>query len=242
LVSKDRVVAPPNAVRWIGDKGFPMWTGYGLTQTPAVQAGDLTLTAYVHEHRLAAARGGKEVWNVVAGGRIGFAPVVHQNLAIFGSHDGAVYAVHLADGSIAWRFLAAPADKRHVVLGQMESAWPVFGVALDEGKLYCSAGRHEGLDGGIHFYGLDPSTGKMAWHVKMNRGLETERTPKRDRDYTHERAGGYDGRPIFNDVVQVKDGKLWLFNHAWVDLSAPKDAIVEPETLVPPGLTVGARQ
>ena len=39
----------------------------------------------------------------VAGGRVSSPPVVHQGRAFFGSHDGYVYAVNLADGAQAWR-------------------------------------------------------------------------------------------------------------------------------------------
>jgi hypothetical protein len=110
------------------------WYGYSQETTTPVQAGDLSLVAHVHEHRLTASRDGEQVWNFVAGGRITEPPVVHQKLILFGCHDGYVYAVNLDDGSLAWRFLAAPTDRRHVVFGQVESAWPVFNVALYEGK------------------------------------------------------------------------------------------------------------
>jgi outer membrane protein assembly factor BamB len=219
--------------RWTarGGEGRSIWLGYGLAQTPPVQAGDLTLVAYVQEHRLAATRGGKEVWNFVAGGRIGSPPVVHEGLAIFGCHDGYVYAVNLKDGSLAWRFLAAPADRRHVVMNQVESVWPVYGVVLHEGRLYFSAGKHAELDGGVHFYCLDPRGGKMQWHVKYRCGLTSHNDPPRS---TAER-----NKRIINDVVEVHDGKVWLFEMPVVDLANPKDTIINPETLAPLQLRTG---
>jgi HEAT repeat protein len=204
------------------------------------------LSAYVHEHRLAAVRGGREVWNFVAGGRIGSPPVVFGGLAVFGCHDGHVYAVRLEDGTPAWRFLAAPADRRHVVMGQMESVWPVFNVVLHEGKLYCSAGRHPEFDNGIHFYCLDPRTGELQWHVRHLRGLSTESlTPRRSSASTMAHSKNEplneDASWVINDVIEVRDGKVWLGDLPMVDLADPRDAIINPETVAPPYLGPGAR-
>jgi hypothetical protein len=41
---------------------------------------------------------------------------------------------------------------------------------------------------------------------------------------------------IINDVVEVRDGKVWLFETPVADLANPKDTIINPETLVPPGV------
>jgi outer membrane protein assembly factor BamB len=239
--------------RWTarGGTGRAIWLGYGLTETPPVEAGDLTLVAHVQEHRLAAVRDEKEVWNFVAGGRIGSPPVVHQGLAIFGCHDGYVYAVNVKDGSPAWRFLAAPADRRHVVMNQVESVWPVYGVVLSEGNLYFSAGKHAELDSGVHFYCLDPASGKMKWHVKWLSGLSSDRyTPREGMrlDSAKEELGLRQGawfdpernKRIINDIIEVRDGKVWLFEMPVVDLADPKDTILNPETLVPPQLVRSA--
>ena len=228
--------------RW-GEQ-FHQWPGYALTRTAPVQAGDLTLVAHVHEHRLAASRGGTEVWNFVAGGRIGSPPVVHKGLAIFGSHDGYVYAVNLKDGTQAWRFLAAPADRRHVVLGQVESAWPVFNVVVEDGKVYCAAGRHEEMAGGIHFYCLDAATGAVRWHVKRRCGLESDLEPIRQRKNTGDDRGTErlkrgvlsDGRAQMNDVIELRDGQIRLHDVPVVDVAAPADSVKYPRTLVPPQL------
>jgi outer membrane protein assembly factor BamB len=224
-----------------GGKRYALWQGYGRIETPPVEADGLTLTAYVHEHRLAASRAGREAWNFVAGGRIGSPPVIAGGKAVFGSHDGHVYAVNLKDGSLAWRFLAAPADRRHVVMGQVESAWPVFNVVLESGRLYCAAGRHEELQGGIHFWCLDPASGAVRWHVKRRYGLDTESTPLRQRASLNARQLQItDGRPMFNDAIEVRDGKIWLFEQEAVDLADPKDTIINPETLLPPQLGAAA--
>jgi outer membrane protein assembly factor BamB len=217
------------------------WPNYGLRQTPPVLAGDLTLVAHVHEHRLAASRGGQEIWNVVAGGRIGAPPVVHRDRVLFGCHDGYVYAVSLKDGGPLWRFLAAPADRRHLMLGQIESAYPVFNAVLDGDTLYCSAGRHEDLEGGIHFYALDPATGAMKWHVSRRRGMESSLEPYRQRkNYKGERGEVpgvlSDGRAQMNDRLELRDGKLWLHGVPVVDVAAPKDDEMYGKTILPPQL------
>jgi len=235
--------------RWTarGGTGRAIWLGYDLTQTAPVQAGDLSLVAHVQEHRLCASRGGKEVWNFIAGGRIGSPPVVHDGLAIFGCHDGCVYGVNLKDGSLAWRFLAAPADRRHVAMNQVESVWPVFGVVLSEGKVYFSAGRHAELDGGVHFYCLDAATGKMRWHTRWLSGLSSDKfTPREMQKVVDEKSGkavSFDperNKRIINDIIEVRDGKVWLFEMPVVDLADPKDTIINPETLVPPQLQAAA--
>jgi outer membrane protein assembly factor BamB len=222
------------------------WPGYGLTQTTPVQAGDLTLVAHVHEHRLAATRGGQEVWNFVAGGRIGAPPVLYRGRAIFGCHDGNVYAVDLRDGSLAWRFLAAPVERQHMMLGQLESATPVFNVVLGGDNLYCSAGRHEELDGGIHFYSLDAATGAVRWHVSRRRGMESDLEPYRQRkNYAGQRGEVpgvlSDGRAQMNDRLELREGKLWLHGVPLVDVSAPKDDVMYARTVLPPQLMEAKR-
>jgi hypothetical protein len=160
------------------------WPGYGLRQTAPVQAGDLTLVAHVHEHRLTALREGKEVWNVVAGGRIGAPPVVYRDLAIFASHDGYVYAVKAKDGTPAWRFLAAPADRL---------------------------------------------------------GMESDLEPYRQRKNYYGQRGEVpgvlsDGRAQMNDLLELREGKLWLHGVPLVDATAPKGDIMYPRTIIPPQL------
>ncbi len=222
-----------------------VWQNYDVDVTEPVAAGDLSLVAYAQEHRLAGIRDGKELWNFVAGARISCPPVTHGNLAIFASHDGYVYAVNVASGAPAWRFLAAPADKRHLVFGQLESAWPVFNVLLHEGKAYFAAGRHPELDGGLHFYCLDPATGKMLWHKKYLRGLATEKlTPERAASGSGWAARGagphnipnYDASWIIADPITIQDNKIYMRHFPVVELGDPKDTIINPQTLVPPQL------
>ena len=171
--------------------------------------------AYVHEHLLRATRGDQPLWDFVAGGRISSPPVIYRDLALFGCHDGYVYAVKLSDGSLVWRFLAAPADRRHVVFGQFESAWPVFNVALDKGKAYFAAGRHGDLDGGIHVYCVDPVSGTLQWHAKYLRGLTTDKNTRFN--FAPEGHEGKIGKNkerwnsyVINDPIEVRNGKIYI--------------------------------
>lgn len=100
-------------------------------RTAEVRAGDTTLSAAVHTHRLECRdSANRVVWQFMADARISAAPVVVGKRTIFAAHDGYVYAVNLDDGSLAWRFLAAPRHRWIVVHGQLESSWPIFGVTL----------------------------------------------------------------------------------------------------------------
>ena len=87
-----------------------------------------------------------------AGGRIDSPPTIYRGLAIFGCADGCVYCLTASDGTLRWKFRAAPADVRLVSYGQLESPWPVPGsVLVVNGIVYCAAGRTAYLDGGIEF-------------------------------------------------------------------------------------------
>ncbi len=140
------------------------WTrGLPRQETEAVEAGGLRIAAVVHEHRVEARRAGAVAWSVTADGRISHAPLVHDGRAYFGSHDGWVYAVSLSDGARLWRRRVAPYARKIVAYGQLESSWPVYGLALHEGRLVASAGTHPELGGGVFVAGLDPQTGEAAW-------------------------------------------------------------------------------
>jgi len=74
------------------------------------------------------------------------------------------------DGSLVWRFLAAPDERMIVSRGQLESVWPVHGsVLVIDDTVYFSAGKSSYLDGGLRFYGLEPHTG----HKVVETVLET---------------------------------------------------------------------
>ncbi len=141
------------------------WTAaVGGTPTGLVSAGGIVLVASKHRHTVRAldAGTGKTEWTFTAGGRIDSPPTLCGNGAIVGSADGFVYCLRTGDGTLAWRFRAAPADLRTVSYGQVESVWPVTGsVLIHDGRVYCTAGRSSFLDGGMRIFVLDPATGKL---------------------------------------------------------------------------------
>ena len=153
----DRLPAGPVAADWTRQ-----WRADKL-ETQPVQAGGLDLVAVIHQHRLEARRDGKVVWSVTADARVSSPPVVMGDIAVFGSHDGSVYGVSLPAGRLEWRYQLAPALRLIGVNGQLENAWPVFGVAAAGDQVIASAGTHAELHAGVSVAALDPATGRPAW-------------------------------------------------------------------------------
>ena len=146
---------------------------------------------------------GRPLWQYTTGGRIDSSPTLHRGMVLFGSTDGWVYCLSAADGQLAWRFRAAPDERRIVVHSQLESAWPVHGsVLVQDGVAYCTAGRSSYLDGGIWVYALDPETGKVL-HEKRLEGPEP--------DVTREAGRPFDMEGARSDLL-VSDGTdLYMF-------------------------------
>ena len=143
--------------------------GTKLSQ-PVVAGGKLFLSA-VDTHAVYAldAASGQEVWHFIAGGRIDSPPTLYRGLALFGCADGCVYALDASDGQLAWKFWAAPSDRKLVSYGQVESVWPLAGsVLVQNGRLYCVAGRSMFLDGGLRMVILKPETGELIYENVMD--------------------------------------------------------------------------
>ncbi len=117
---------------------------------------------------------GVPAWSYTAGARVDSPPTFYQGRVIFGSADGWVYSLRAADGRLIWRFRVAPDDRRLVAYDQLESAWPVSGAVLVEnGSVYCVAGRSSFLDGGMRLVRLDPRTGQ-----KLSETILDEKDPE----------------------------------------------------------------
>jgi outer membrane protein assembly factor BamB len=115
------------------------------------------------------AASGNDIWSFTAGGRIDSAPTIYHGLVLFGCRDGRVYCLRATDGTLVWRFQAAP-DRRLVSYDQLESLWPVEGsVLVQDGVVYFAAGRSSFLNGGIVVYGLDARAGRVL-HTHMLEG------------------------------------------------------------------------
>ena len=141
----------------------------GKLTSPVIAEGTVLVASSDAHTVWALAEGdGKRLWTYTAGGRIDTPPTVHRGSALFGSADGWVYCLRLADGKLAWRHRAAPDDSLVMDRGQLESPWPVHGsVLVRNGVAYVAAGRSSFLDGGMHVFALDPATGKVLCHKRL---------------------------------------------------------------------------
>jgi outer membrane protein assembly factor BamB len=85
-----------------------------------------------------------------------------------GCRDGSVYCLNAHDGAVAWRFLAAPAIRLTISDDRLEGLWPVStSLLFHNGLIYAVAGRNSYLDGGIRLYALDPATGTVRHHCRL---------------------------------------------------------------------------
>jgi outer membrane protein assembly factor BamB len=110
------------------------------------------------------AASGKTRWRYRAGSRVELPPTLDQGRCLFGARDGWVYCLDANSGQLLWRFRAAPSERRIMVLGRLESPWPVTsGVLVQNGRAYFSAGRVPSTDGGLHVHAVDAATGKSLW-------------------------------------------------------------------------------
>lgn len=163
-------------------------TSLGGKLSSVVVAEGRVFVASVDTHAVQAldAATGRKLWNFTSGGRVDSPPTIWQGCVIFGSADGWIYCLRAADGALAWRFRAAPADQRLMAFEQLESPWPVSGSALvREGVAYAVAGRSAFLDGGMRLLALDARTGRKVFETVLN-----ERDPQT-------------GEPLQNFVKQL---------------------------------------
>lgn len=137
--------------------------------TQPVIAGEKVLVADKDNPALCAfaATTGKTLWRFLPGGRIDSSPAIYKGLVYFGATDGFVYCLSLSDGSLRWKYQAAPSLANHMYLERMEATHPVHGnVLVMNDRLYTVAGRSMFTDGGIRFLILDALTGrKIKEHV-----------------------------------------------------------------------------
>lgn len=182
----------------------------GRLSAPTIAAGKL-FTASVDTHTLHAlnANTGASVWSYTTGGRIDSPPTYYKGLVLFGSADGYVYALRAGDGVLAWRFRAAPMDRRMMAWEQLESAWPVHGsVLVHDDVLYCTSGRNMYIDGGVRLIRLDPMSGRLLGETVMN-----DKDPETGQDmhlaYLKKTQGN--NMPVAHSDILSCDGRqLWM--------------------------------
>ena len=107
---------------------------------------------------------GKLIWNHRLPALADSSPTIHKGLALVGCNDGWVYALRADNGKEVWRLRIAPAERRIVACGQLESSWPVLGgVVVVKGTAYAIAGRTTEVDGGLYVLAFDAASGRVLW-------------------------------------------------------------------------------
>ncbi len=149
--------------RWQADLG-------GRLTAPVVSGGRV-LVARVDTHTVYAldAASGRIQWSFIAGGAVDSPPTIDGGRVLFGAADGYVYCLRASDGQLVWRFRAAPIDQRLMAFEQLQSVWPVHGnVLVQNGTVWCVAGRSVFLDGGLRLIRLDATTGRLIGETVMD--------------------------------------------------------------------------
>jgi outer membrane protein assembly factor BamB len=159
---------------------------------------------------------GKKQWHYTVGGRVDSPPTWFEGLLLFGSADGFVYCLNADTGELAWRFLAAKADRRILAFEQVESLWPVHGsILVRDGVAHFVAGRSIFVDGGMVFYRLDAKTGTIVSETILD-----DRNPATGKD-AHELIQWLNmpvGRP---DILSCDDERIYMRSQAF-DLSGQR--------------------
>ncbi len=236
------ILNPRSSIRNLGDwptyRGDAMRSGFTRTKVPAqvkkawqtnvggklssvVVADGMLFVASVDTHTVHAldADSGQKVWSYTVGGRVDSPPTIHAGLALFGSADGWVYALRATDGQLAWRFRAAPIDRRTMAFEQLESLWPVHGsVLVQDGAVYCAAGRSMFLDGGVRMLKLDARTGKKLFEKALD-----ERKPGSDENLQADTM--WLNMPVALPDVLACDGKRIYMKSQVFDMDGKRGAM-----------------
>ena len=159
---------------------------------------------------------GAVAWTYTAGGRVDTPPTivgikgprgqgVGGSLCIFGSKDGWVYCLRASDGELVWRYRGAARERTIVSYDQLESAWPVSGAVLvQDGSVYCVAGRSMFLDGGLHLLKLDALTGEKQLEEIMGDTLPGSGKP------LHTTASRLDMPVALPDILSSDGKRLYM--------------------------------
>ena len=174
---------------------------------------------------------GKAQWRFITGCRIDSPPTILGGRVLFGCNDGYVYCLRAADGALAWRFRAAPYERRLVVDDRLESPWPVGGSVLSvNGLAYVLAGRSSYLDGGLFLYALDPASGTVR-HVCQFDGPHLKPNGPTESGFAMEGAKA--------DLLSTDGSRIYLFHNIFsLDLQQQPHQPVDRNGQVPQGLHV----
>ena len=142
-----------------------------ITPTPAIAVSGLVCFSGTDGIiRALDAKTGEHRWSAYTDGRVYYSPTFGDGLIYAGSADGYVYAFESGSGAEAWRFRAAPVERRIPVYGQLSSTWPVgSGVLVEDGIAYAAAGI--ACHDGTHVYALNADTGNIVWQNNKSSNL-----------------------------------------------------------------------
>ncbi|MFM2090923.1 MAG: hypothetical protein RLZZ127_1412, partial [Planctomycetota bacterium] len=205
---KPTVASTPQAQ--IASEWRTMIAAKGPFGTPSLAEGVVVVPAIQQQAVIALdPKTGRERWRVRVEGRIDSAPTVYKGLVLCGTRAGWIYALNRDDGSLVWRFMAAPAGRHIVANGQIESSWPLYGtITILDDTLWVNAGRHLATDDGVWWWGLDPLTGAIRKRFQSGFSGDWQRVSQmptvtaRGRqvpDSTFGRAGGNANLPLVSD-------------------------------------------
>lgn len=147
-------------------------TDLGTQATQPIIVGDRVFVSTPETNSIHAldAASGKVQWTFTSGGKSDTPPTWYKGRLLFGSTDGYVYCLNAEDGKLAWRFRAAPLDRRMVHFERVESVWPVNGnILVLDGEAVFVAGRSVFLDGGLRFIRLDALSGELLHESILDR-------------------------------------------------------------------------
>ncbi len=214
----------------------PAWQcELGGKLSPVVAAGGMVFVAQIDAHTVHAldAKSGAALWSFTAGGRVDTPPTIAEGRCVFGCRDGWVYCLRAADGALAWRFRAAPAEQRIVARGRLESCWPVHGsVLVRDGVVYCAAGRNSYLEGGVRLCRIDAATGRLLSETTID-----HRDPKTG----HQPKGVVRGTNMpgaMPDVLSSQGDSVFM-RHTRFDLAGKLQEPNEPHLFAPAGFLDG---
>lgn len=155
----------------IGQEWMNQWHGQGPVTGVSVAEG-VAVLALTDRHEVMAIdpATGKEKWRTVVEGRVDSQPTISRGAVYVGTRSGLLYAFNRDTGERLWTFRAAPRRDQIVVDGQLESLWPLFGtVTVDSDGVWAVAGRHNDCDGGLWWWRLDASSGKILSSGRLGR-------------------------------------------------------------------------
>jgi outer membrane protein assembly factor BamB len=105
---------------------------------------------------------GAERWRAQADGPVRFAPVISGDRVLFGSDDGVMRCVRLADGSPVWSKRAVPSQRKLLGNQRLISVWPIRGgPVVQDGRVFFAVGVWP-LEG-VFVFCWDIQTGEQIW-------------------------------------------------------------------------------